>query len=81
MEGVYMISVRIKAVPLKAGTRLLKIDKVLNYIPIAIDSDGKLMGDYFIKKAIRRDHLDKYRITYEVLSKIYLSGLCHNVKN
>lgn len=76
-----MISVRIKAVPLKHGTRLLKIDKVLNYIPIAVDSSGKLMSDYFIKKAVRRDHLDKYRISYEVLSKIYLSGLCHNVKN
>lgn len=76
-----MISVRIKAVPLKHGTRLLKIDKTLNYIPIAVDSSGKLMSDYFIKKAIRRDHLDKYRISYEVLSKIYLSGLCHNVKN
>ena len=76
-----MISVRIKAVPLKHGTRLLKIDKTLNYIPIAVDSSGKLMSDYFIKKAVRRDHLDKYRISYEVLSKIYLSGLCHNVKN
>lgn len=75
-----MISVRIKAIPLKAGTRLLKIDKILDYIPIAVDSQGKLMSDYFIKKAIRRDHLDKYRISYEVLSKIYLSGLCHNVK-
>lgn len=76
-----MISVRIKAVPLKKGTRLLKIDKTLNYIPIAVDSKGNLMSDYFIQKAIRRDHLDKYRISYEVLSKIYLSGLCHNVKN
>jgi hypothetical protein len=81
MEGVYMISVRIKAIPLKHGTRLLKIDKVLNYIPIAVDSKGNLMSDYFIKKAVRRDHLDKYRISYEVLSKKYLSGLCHNVKN
>ena len=76
-----MISVRIKAVPLKHGTRLLKIDKTLNYIPIAVDSSGKLMSDYFIKKAVRRDHLDKYRISYEVLSKIYLSGLCHIDKN
>ena len=76
-----MISVRIKAVPLQQKTRLLKIDKILNYIPIAVDSKGNLMSDYFIKKAIRRDHLDKYRISYEVLSKIYLSGLCHNVKN
>lgn len=76
-----MISVRIKAIPLKHGTRLLKIDKVLNYIPIAVDSKGNLMSDYFIKKTVRRDHLDKYRISYEVLSKIYLSGLCHNVKN
>jgi hypothetical protein len=75
-----MISVRIKAVPLQQKTRLLKIDKTLDYIPIAVDSQGKLMSDYFIKKAIRRDHLDKYRISYEVLSKIYLSGLCHNVK-
>lgn len=76
-----MISVRIKAFPIKQGTRLLKIDKTLDYIPVAIDSDGKIMSDYFIQKAIRRDHLDKYRISYEVLSKKYLSGLCHNVKN
>jgi hypothetical protein len=81
MEGVYMISVRVKAVPLKLNTRLVKVDKTLNYIPIAVDSKGNLMSEYFIKKAIRRDHLDKYRISYEVLSKIYLSGLCHNVKN
>jgi len=76
-----MISVRIKAIPLKHGTRLLKIDKTLNYIPIAVDSSGKLMSEYFINKAIKRENLDKYRISYEVLSKIYLSGLCHNVKN
>ena len=76
-----MISVRIKAFPIQQKTRLLKIDKVLNYIPIAVDSNGKLMTDYFLKKVIKREHLDKYRISYEVLSKIYLSGLCHNVKN
>jgi hypothetical protein len=81
MEGVYAISVRIKAMPIKAGTRMLKVDKVIDNIPIAIDSQGKLMSEYFIKKVIRRDHLDKYRISYEVLSKKYLSGLCHNVKN
>ena len=81
MEGVYMISVRVKAVPLKLNTRLVKVDKTLNYIPIAIDSNGNLMTDYFVKKVIKRENLDKYRISYEVLSKIYLSGLCHNVKN
>jgi len=81
MEGVYMISVRVKAVPLKLNTRLVKVDKTLNYIPIAIDSQGKLMNEYFIKKVVKRENLDKYRISYEVLSKIYLSGLCHNVKN
>jgi len=81
MEGVYMISVRVKAVPLKLNTRLVKIDKILYYIPIAVDSQGKLMSEYFIKKAVRKDHLDKYRTSYEVLSKKYLSGLCHNVKN
>jgi hypothetical protein len=81
MEGVYMISVRVNAVPLKLNTRLVKVDKILNYIPIAVDSKGNLMSDYFIQKAIKREHLDKYRISYEVLSKKYLSGLCHNVKN
>lgn len=76
-----MISVRIKAFPIKQGTRLIKIDKTLDYIPVAIDSAGKIMSEYFIQKAVRRDHLDKYRTSYEVLSKKYLSGLCHNVKN
>jgi len=50
-------------------------------IELAIDSEGKIMSEYFIQKAVRRDHLDKYRTSYEVLSKKYLSGLCHNVKN
>lgn len=67
--------------PIKARTRLLKVDKVIDNVPVAIDSQGKLMSEYFIKKVIRKDHLDKYRISYEVLSKKYLSGLCHSVKN
>lgn len=81
MEGVYMISVRIKAFPIKQNTRLLKVDKTLDFIPVAIDKDGKILSDYFIKKVVKRENLDKYRISYDVLSKKYLSGLCHNVKN
>lgn len=76
-----MISVRIKALPIKQNTRLLKVDKTLDFIPVAIDKDGKILSDYFIKKVIKRENIDKYRISYDVLSKKYLSGLCHNVKN
>jgi len=67
--------------PIKKSARLQKIDKVLDYIPVAFDSKGNLMSEYFIKKVIKRENIDKYRISYEVLSKKYLSGLCHNVKN
>lgn len=76
-----MITVRIKAIPIKINGRLIKIDKTLEYVPVAINSDGKILSDYFIKKVIKRENIDKYRISYEVLSKKYLSGLCHNVKN
>lgn len=61
--------------------RLIKVDKTLEYVPVAINSEGKILSDYFIKKVIKRENIDKYRISYEVLSKKYLSGLCHNVKN
>lgn len=67
--------------PIKKSARLQKIDKVLDYIPVAFDSKDDLMSEYFIKKVIKRENIDKYRISYEVLSKKYLSGLCHNVKN
>lgn len=76
-----MITVRIKAIPIKMVGRLIKVDKTLEYVPVAINSDGKILSDYFIKKVIKRENIDKYRISYEVLSKKYLSGLCHNVKN
>lgn len=76
-----MITVRIKAIPIKMVGRLIKVDKTLEYVPVAINSEGKILSDYFIKKVIKRENIDKYRISYEVLSKKYLSGLCHNVKN
>lgn len=67
--------------PIKKSARLQKIDKTIDYIPVAFNSEGNLMSEYFINKVIKRDNIDKYRISYEILSKKYLSGLCHNVKN
>lgn len=74
-----MISVRIKAMPIKQSARLQKIDKVLDYIPAAFDNEGNLINEYFLKKVIKRENMNKYRISYEILSKKYLSGLCYSV--
>jgi hypothetical protein len=78
-KGVYCADVIIKAIPLSSNSKLHKINKRLENIPIALDDDSKVISEYFIKKVIKKDNLNKYRINYELVIKKYLSGICYNV--
>lgn len=76
-RGVYCVDVVVKAIPLT--TRLPKISKTLNNIPVALDDNMKVINEYFIKKVIKRENIVKYKISYELIIKKYLSGLCYNI--
>jgi hypothetical protein len=76
-KGVYCVDVVIKAIPLTK--KIPKISKTLNNIPVALDDDMKVINEYFIKKVIKRENIVKYRISYELIIKKYLSGLCYDV--
>ena len=78
-RGVYCVDAIIKAVPLTSTSKLPKINKTLNNIPVAINDNSKVIDEYFIKKVIKRENISKYRISYELVIKKYLSGICYNV--
>lgn len=78
-RGVYCVDVIIKAVPLTSTSKLPKINKTLNNIPVAINDKSKVIDEYFIKRVIKRENISKYRISYELVIKKYLSGICYNV--
>ena len=71
--GVYVANITIKAIPLKHGTRLLKINKVLEKWPVGLNEDGSVVRDYFIERVIKKENINKYRITYQVNPIKYLS--------
>jgi hypothetical protein len=78
-SGVYCVDVIVKAIPISMNSKLPKIFKTLENIPVAMNSDHKILDEYFIKKIIKKDNLNKYRISYELIIKKYLSGICYNV--
>jgi hypothetical protein len=78
-RGVYCVDAIIKAVPLTSTSKLPKINKTLNNIPVAINDNSKVIDEYFIKRVIKRENISKYRISYELVIKKYLSGICYNV--
>lgn len=78
-RGVYCVDVIIKAVPLTSTSKLPKINKTLNNIPVAINDKSKVIDEYFIKRVIKRENISKYRISYELVIKKYLSGICYDV--
>jgi hypothetical protein len=71
--GVYVANITIKAIPLKKGTRLYPINKVLEKWPVGVKEDGSVVSDYFIAKNIKQENISKYRITYQVELINYLS--------
>jgi len=78
-KGVYCVDVIIKAIPLTSKSKLPKINKRLENIPVALDDSSKVISEYFIKKVIKRENISKYRINYEMVIKKYLSGICYDV--
>lgn len=77
--GVYVANITIKAIPLKKGTRLYPINKVLEKWPVGVKEDGSVVSDYFIAKNIKQENISKYRITYQVELIKYLSTFNYNV--
>jgi hypothetical protein len=77
--GVYAANITIKAIPLKKGTRLYPINKVLEKWPVGVKEDGSVVSDYFIAKNIKQENISKYRITYQVELIKYLSTFNYNV--
>lgn len=78
-KGVYCVDVIIKAIPLTSNSKLPKINKILENIPIALDDNSKAINEYFINKVIKRENISKYRINYELFIKKYLSGICYDI--
>ena len=77
--GVYAANITIKAVPLKGGTRLYPINRLLEKWPVGIKEDGSIVSDYFIAKNIKRENINKYRITYQVNPLVFLSTFNYTV--
>lgn len=77
--GVYVANITIKAVPLKGGTRLYPINRLLEKWPVGIKEDGSIVSDYFIAKNIKRENINKYRITYQVNPLVFLSTFNYTV--
>ena len=71
--GVYVTNITIKAIPIKRGTRLYPINRVLEKWPVGFREDGSVVSDYFIAKNIKKENINKYRITYQVNPIKYLS--------
>ena len=71
--GVYVANITLKAIPLKTGTRLYPINRVLEKWPVGLREDGSVVNDYFIAKNIKQENINKYRITYQVNPIKFLS--------
>jgi hypothetical protein len=71
--GVYAANITIKAMPLKHGTRLYPINRVLEKWPVGIQEDGSIVDPYFIARVIKKENINKYRINYQVDPIVFLS--------
>ena len=71
--GVYVANITIKAMPLKHGTRLYPINRVLERWPVGIKEDGSIVDTYFIARVIKKENINKYRINYQVDPIVFLS--------
>lgn len=79
IKGVYCADVKLKAIPISMNSKLPKVFKTLENIPIALDDNLKVIDEYFIKRVIKRENLCKYKVNYEIIIKKYLSGICYNI--
>jgi hypothetical protein len=77
--GVYAANITIKAMPLKHGTRLAPVNKVLEKWPVGLKEDGSVVDTYFIAKVIKRENINKYRINYQIDTIVFLSTFNYTV--
>ena len=77
MRGVYCVDIVLTAVPITNNTRLLKINKKIEDLPLALDENNKPLNTMFIKNFIDKKNIDKYRIKYDIIIKKFLSGICY----
>jgi predicted transglutaminase-like protease len=78
-KGVYCADVIVKAIPISMNSKLPKVLKTLENIPIALDNNSKVINEYFIKRVMKKENICKYKINYEIIIKKYLSGLCYDI--
>ena len=78
MKGVYCVDIIVTAVPISQRSKLLRVNKTMENLPLALDENQKPMHTRFLKHFIDRKNMDKYRIKYEVIIKKFLSGICYN---
>jgi hypothetical protein len=77
MKGVYCVDIVFKAVPISRTSKLMKINKRVDDLPLAIDENNKPLNTRFLKYFIDRKNIDKYHIKYEIIVKKFLSGICY----
>lgn len=78
-RGVYCVDIEIKAVPISMNSKLPKVKKTLENIPIALDDNLKPLHKRFLNKIIKLENINKYRLNYNIIIKKYLSGLCYDI--
>jgi hypothetical protein len=77
MKGVYCVDIVFTAVPISRTSKLMKINKRVDDLPLAIDENNKPLNTRFLKYFIDRKNIDKYHIKYEIIVKKFLSGICY----
>jgi hypothetical protein len=77
MKGVYCVDIVFTAVPISRTSKLMKINKRVDDLPLAIDENNKPLNTRFLKYFIDRKNIDKYHIKYDIIVKKFLSGICY----
>jgi hypothetical protein len=77
MKGVYCVDIVFTAVPISRTSKLMKINKRVDDLPLAIDENNKPLNTRFLKYFIDRKNIDKYHIKYDIIIKKFLSGICY----
>jgi hypothetical protein len=79
MKGVYCVDIVFTAVPISRTSKLMKINKRVDDLPLAIDENNKPLNTRFLKYFIDRKNIDKYHIKYDIIIKKFLSGFCYKI--
>ncbi len=78
-NGVYCVDITLEAKPISMRSRLRKINKTIEKIPLALDDSLNPLNERFISRFIKREDIHKYTVKYSVSNKKYLSGLCYEI--